>query len=68
MKIKAVFIKDGDWRVAWTDDVPGAITQGKTVEEARENFFDAINEMQKPYDLESLPRRANAPSDYFIIA
>ncbi|MBF0567523.1 MAG: type II toxin-antitoxin system HicB family antitoxin [Nitrospirae bacterium] len=61
MKIKAVFVKDGDWWVAWTDDVPGAITQGKTVEEARENLLDAINEMQKPYDLESLPTAFQPP-------
>ncbi|MBF0457431.1 MAG: type II toxin-antitoxin system HicB family antitoxin [Nitrospirae bacterium] len=57
MKIKAVFVKDGDWWVAWTNDVPGAVTQGKTIEEARENLLDAISEMQKPFDLESLPKR-----------
>ncbi|MBF0318468.1 MAG: type II toxin-antitoxin system HicB family antitoxin [Nitrospirae bacterium] len=57
MKINAVFVKDGDWWVAWTDDVPGAMTQGKTIEEARENLLDAINEIQKPFDLESLPKR-----------
>ena len=55
MKIKAVFVKDGDWWVAWTDDVPGAMTQGSTVEEARENLIDAINEIQKPVDLSRLP-------------
>lgn len=57
MKIKAVFIKDGDWWVAWTDDVPGALTQGKTIEEARENLIDAITEMRKPVDLSALPKR-----------
>ncbi|MEO5361085.1 MAG: type II toxin-antitoxin system HicB family antitoxin [Nitrospirota bacterium] len=51
MKIKAVFVKDGDWWVAWTDDVPGAVTQGKTIEEARENLVDAVNEIQKPAGL-----------------
>jgi len=54
MKINAVFVKDGDWWVAWTDDVPGAMTQGKTIEEARENLIDAIQEMQKPVDLSQL--------------
>ena len=57
MKVKAVFIKGGDWWVAWTDDVPGAMTQGKTIEEARENLIDAIQEMQKPVDLTQLPQR-----------
>jgi len=57
MKVKAVFIKDGDWWVAWTDDVPRAMTQGKTIEEARENLIDAIQEIQKPVDLSQLPQR-----------
>jgi predicted RNase H-like HicB family nuclease len=57
MKVKAVFVKDGEWWVAWTEDVPGAMTQGKTLEEAKENLIDAILEMQKPVDLLSLPER-----------
>ncbi|MFQ3574652.1 MAG: type II toxin-antitoxin system HicB family antitoxin [Thermodesulfovibrionales bacterium] len=57
MKIKATFVKDGKWWVAWTDDVPGALTQGKTIEEARENLVDAIHEMQKPIDISSLPQK-----------
>ena len=57
MKIKAVFIKDDDWWVAWTEDVPGAMTQGKTIEEARENLIDAVHEMQKPVDLSQLSHR-----------
>lgn len=51
MKINAVFVKDGEWCVAWTDDVPGATTQGKTMAEARGNLIDAIQEIQKPVDL-----------------
>ncbi len=46
MKIQANFVKDGKWWVAWTADVPGALTQGKTVEEARENLIDAIPMIQ----------------------
>jgi predicted RNase H-like HicB family nuclease len=57
MKVKAIFVKDGDWWVAWTNDVPGALTQGKTIEEAKENLVDAILEMQKPVDISSLPDR-----------
>ncbi|MBW1911423.1 MAG: type II toxin-antitoxin system HicB family antitoxin [Deltaproteobacteria bacterium] len=57
MKINAVFVKDGEWWVAWTDDVPGAMTQGKTIEEARENLVDAIQEIQKPVDLSHVPQK-----------
>ncbi|MDP2167414.1 MAG: type II toxin-antitoxin system HicB family antitoxin [Thermodesulfovibrionales bacterium] len=57
MKVKATFVKDGDWWVAWTDDVPGAMTQGKTLEEAKENLVDAIKEMMQPVDISKLPER-----------
>ncbi|MBF0344475.1 MAG: type II toxin-antitoxin system HicB family antitoxin [Nitrospirae bacterium] len=42
MKVKAVFVKDGDWWVGWIDDIPGALTQGKTVDEAKGNLVVAI--------------------------
>ena len=54
MKVKAVFAKDGDWWLAWTNDIPGAVTTGGTLEEARENFMSLIEEMQKK---PSVPRR-----------
>jgi predicted RNase H-like HicB family nuclease len=57
VKIRATFVKDGKWWVAWTDDVPGALTQGKTIEEAKENLIDAVHEMQEPVDISSLPKR-----------
>jgi len=34
-----------EWWVAWTDDVPGAVTQGKTRQEALENLQDAVRLM-----------------------
>jgi predicted RNase H-like HicB family nuclease len=37
MKIQASFVQDGKWWVGWTDDVPGALTQGATLEEARKS-------------------------------
>lgn len=36
---------DQGWWVATCPEVPGAITQGRTVEEARENLKDAIHLM-----------------------
>jgi predicted RNase H-like HicB family nuclease len=56
MKIHATFAKDGKWWVAWTEDVPGALTQGRTLEEARGNLIDAVREMRKPADLRDLPK------------
>ena len=55
MKGKATFVKDGEWWVGWTDDVPGALTQGKTIKEAKENLIDAVLEIQQPVDLLKLP-------------
>jgi len=56
LKIRANFVKDGKWWVAWTDDVPGALTQGETLEKARENLVDAVRMIQEPLDLSKLPR------------
>lgn len=56
MKIRANFVKDGKWWVAWTEDVPGALTQGATLEEARENLIDAVHMIQEPVDLSRLPK------------
>ncbi len=57
MKVKAIFVKSGHWWVAWTGDVPGALTQGSTLEKARENLIDAIREMLEPVDISKLPQK-----------
>lgn len=45
-KFTAIFERGDDgWIVATCPEVPGAITQGRTVEEAREMLKDAIREM-----------------------
>ena len=41
----AVFEKDGDWRVASAVEIQGANTQGRTLDEARENLLDAVREL-----------------------
>ena len=38
----AVFEQDGDWWIGYTEELPGANTQGKTLEETRENLKEAI--------------------------
>ena len=54
-KYEASFLHRGKWWVAWSDDVPGALTQGGTLDEARENLKDAIALMLEPVDLNDLP-------------
>ena len=56
MKIRANFVKDGRWWVAWTEDVPGALTQGATRKEARENLVDAVHMIWEPVDFSKLPK------------
>ena len=42
MRIRANFVREGDWWVAWTEDVPGTITEGATLTEARGRLVEAI--------------------------
>jgi predicted RNase H-like HicB family nuclease len=37
-----IFEKVGDWYIAYAEELPGANTQGRTLEEARENLREAI--------------------------
>jgi predicted RNase H-like HicB family nuclease len=37
-----------DWILAQVDEVPGAISQGRTRPEARENVIDALRLMLRP--------------------
>lgn len=41
----AICERDGDWWVASAVEIPGAFSQGKTIEEARENLLDAVREL-----------------------
>jgi predicted RNase H-like HicB family nuclease len=41
-RLTAVFEQDGDWWVGYVEELPGANTQGKTLEEARENLQEAV--------------------------
>ncbi|MEK7176051.1 MAG: type II toxin-antitoxin system HicB family antitoxin [Patescibacteria group bacterium] len=38
----ALYKKTGKWYSAWIEEIPGVNTQGKTLEEARENLKDAL--------------------------
>jgi predicted RNase H-like HicB family nuclease len=41
-KFTAVFEKEGDWWIGYIEELPGANTQGRTLEEARENLKEAV--------------------------
>jgi predicted RNase H-like HicB family nuclease len=54
-QFRARFLKRERWWIAWTADVPGALTQGRSLEEARENLRDAIRLMLEPVSPEQMP-------------
>jgi len=38
----AVFQQEGEWWIGYVEELPGANTQGRTLEEARENLKEAV--------------------------
>ena len=42
MKLTAVFERVGDWWLGYVEELPGANTQGKTIDEVRENLREAV--------------------------
>ena len=38
----AVFEQHGDWWIGYVEELPGANTQGKTLDEARANLKEAV--------------------------
>ncbi|HID27193.1 MAG TPA: type II toxin-antitoxin system HicB family antitoxin [Methanosarcinales archaeon] len=41
-RFTAVFERDGNWWIGYVEEIPGANTQGKTLEEVRENLKEAV--------------------------
>jgi len=41
-KFTAVYKKDGGIYIGWIEEIPGVNTQGKTLEELKENLKEAI--------------------------
>lgn len=41
-RFTAVVERDGDWWVGSVEELPGANTQGRTLDETRENLRDAV--------------------------
>ena len=44
--------QDDDWFVGKLKEVPGVFSQGKTIEELKENIIDAYHMMLAEYDVE----------------
>lgn len=42
MQLTAVFENVGEWWLGYVEEMPGANTQGKTMDEARENLREAV--------------------------
>ncbi len=53
---QALFLKRDRWWIGWSTDMPGALTQGKTLEEAKRNLRDAIRLLLEPVDMKRLPK------------
>ena len=53
---RAIFLKRKNWWVGRSEDVPGALTQGKTLAEVKVNLRDAIRLMLAPVELDKLPK------------
>lgn len=41
-KFTAVFEQDGDWWIGYVEELPGANSQGQSLDEVRENLREAI--------------------------
>ncbi len=41
-KFTAVYKREGDWWIGFVEELPGANTQGGTLEETRENLKEAV--------------------------
>ena len=41
-KFTAIFEREGEWWIGYVKELPGANTQGRTLEEARENLKEAV--------------------------
>ncbi|NNC33118.1 type II toxin-antitoxin system HicB family antitoxin [Longimicrobium terrae] len=42
MQVTAIFQQVPEGWIAWAQEIPGAMTQGDTLDEARENLIDAV--------------------------
>lgn len=41
-RFTAVYKKSGKWYLGWIEEIPGVNTQGRTIEETKENLKEAL--------------------------
>ncbi|NQE06444.1 hypothetical protein C5S32_11295 [ANME-1 cluster archaeon GoMg1] len=61
-RFTAVFQKTDKWWIAFVEELPGANTQGETIDEARENLKEAVELILKSserQDIHSASTRRN---------
>ena len=64
MKLTAVFVEIPDGYMGYVEELPGANTEGTTLEETRENLQDAVKEMMLADDLELTEERIEANREF----
>ena len=64
MKLTAVFVEIPGGYMGYVEELPGANTEGTTLEETRENLQDAVNEMMLADDLELTEERIEANREF----
>jgi predicted RNase H-like HicB family nuclease len=57
----AVFEQDGPWWIGYVEELPGANSQGATIDEARENLKEAIQLVIEANREQSHQETANKP-------
>ena len=45
MDLTAIYEQDGEWIMGYIVEIPGVNTQGRTLEECRDNLRDALTEV-----------------------
>ena len=65
MRLTAVFVEiPGGGYMGYVEELPGANTEGTTLEETRENLQDAVREMMLADDLELTEERLEANREF----
>lgn len=70
MKLTAIFQKVPEGYIGWVEELPGANTQGETLDEARENLKEAVEmvlEANRAISEESLVGSTGVIREPFII-
>ncbi len=68
MKLTIVITKGEEFFIASIKEIPAVITQGKTIEEAKENVMDALELYLEDMQHETVPGNTVLEEDLKIVA